>query len=193
MAQDLRRLAADGAPTANMYATDIVPDFWEIGYDLFRDRDTLKAQFIKADVLEEESGLDALDGSADLVYAGSLLHLFGWEKQIQACKRIARMSKLDTMVLGCQIGRACGEEVETKWGGGSTMYDHNADSFRELWRQVGEETGTRWIVKAELGDLKILGLEKEDIAWMRPGNMLLQFSVIRQHDVQMNIEMSPVE
>ena len=35
------------------------------------------------------------------------------------------------MALGCQLGRAFGEEVETKWGGGSTMYNYNAESFRE--------------------------------------------------------------
>ena len=35
MAQDLRRLATDGALTDSVFATDVVPGFWEIGYDLF--------------------------------------------------------------------------------------------------------------------------------------------------------------
>lgn len=62
MGQDLRRLAVDGAPTANMYATDIIGDFWDLGYDLFRDRDTMKAEFIKADILDTYSALEALHG-----------------------------------------------------------------------------------------------------------------------------------
>ena len=118
MAQDVRRLAADGAPTENMYTTDIVSDFWEIGYDLFQDQHTMKARFIKADVLEEESALDSLDGAIDIVYAGSVLPLFGWQKQIQACKRIVQISRVGTLVLGCQIGRAVRQEVNSEWGVG---------------------------------------------------------------------------
>lgn len=183
MGQDLRRLAADGAPTEKMYATDIESDFWEVGYDLFRDRGTLKAQFIKADVLDQESALNRLDDRADVVYAGSLLHLFGWEKQVQACKRIVRMSKSGAMALGCQMGHATGEEAEFELAGGSAMYIHSVESFVKLWQQVGEETGTSWKVEAEVGDWEPLGLEREDIAWMRPGTVLLRFTVIRQPDV----------
>lgn len=182
MAQDLRRLAFDGAPTYNMYATDIVSDFWDIGYDLFRDRRTIQAQFIEADILRGDSALDSLDGKIDVVYIGSVLHLFGWEKQVQACKRIVRMSRYGTTALGCKVGRASGEAVKSEWGGGSTMFNHDVESFNELWRQVGEDTNTSWKVEAELGDLKALGLESRDVAWMRPGNMLLQFAVTRRGD-----------
>lgn len=48
-----------------------------------------------------------------------------------------------------------------------------------MWRIIEEDTGTRWTVKASLGSLEIVGLEKEDYAWMRPGTMLFQFSLIR--------------
>ena len=179
MAQDLRRLAADGAPTDNMYATDIVSDFWEIGYDLFRDRDTMKARFLKADVLEAESALDSLEGKIDVVYAGSVLHLFGWKKQVQACKRIVRLSKVGTLVLGCQMGRNVGQEVASQWGGGSTTYYHDAETFKTMWQQIGEETGTNWEIETELGALEKLGLEKEDLEWMSPGSCLLQFAATR--------------
>ena len=143
MAQDLRRLAVDGAPTNNMYASDIVTDFWNIRYDLFRDRETMKAQFVQADLLEPTSALDVLDGKVDVVYLGSLLHLFGWNQQGQACKRIVRLSKVGTVVVGCMIGRATGEEVGTKWGGGGTMYNHNVESFKRLWSEIGEEAVER--------------------------------------------------
>lgn len=114
MAQDMRRLAADGLPTGNMYATDIESDFWDIGYDLFGDRSTLKANFVRVDILDAGSALNLVDDVTDVVYAESVLHLFGWQKQVQACKRIVRMSRMGTMAVGCQLDRAVGKAVESR-------------------------------------------------------------------------------
>ena len=44
--QDLRRLVADGGSMDNMYASDLNRELWDIGFDLFRDRDRMKARFI---------------------------------------------------------------------------------------------------------------------------------------------------
>lgn len=178
MGQDLRRLAVDGAPTANMYATDIIGDFWDLGYDLFRDRDTMKAEFTKADILDTYSALEALHGKIDVVYVGSVLHLFGWAKQLEAARQFVLLSKVGTAVIGCQIGRNDAEEVTSVWGGGPAFY-HNVDSLKKMWQIIEEETGTRWTVTASLGSLKIVGLEREDVAWMRPDTLLLQFLLIR--------------
>jgi len=182
MAQDLRRLAVDNAPTKNMYATNIVSDFWDIGSDLFRDRSTLKTYFVRADILDADSALNLVDDVTDVVYAGSVLHLFGWQKHVQACKCIVRTSCIDTMTVECQMGRAVREAVEAKWRDGSNVYYHNVDNVERLWRQIGEKIDSSWRVKAKLSNLKTLGLEKEDIAYMRPGNMLLQFVVTCRAD-----------
>ena len=77
LGQDLRRLALDGAPTDNMYASDIVLDFWDIGFDLFQDRASMNAQFVQADLLDEGSALRQLKGTIDIIYVGSVL-LFFW-------------------------------------------------------------------------------------------------------------------
>ncbi|MCJ1461383.1 hypothetical protein MMC28_011765 [Mycoblastus sanguinarius] len=151
-----------------MYATDIVEDFWEIGYDLFRDRDSMAARFVKADILDANSALKALHGKIDVMYAGSVLHLFNRAKQLEACRELVRLSKIGTAVLGCQLGRDDAEEV-TSICGGNTVFFHNIESLRKMWHVVEEETGTRWTVDASLGSLEISGLEKEDVAWMRPG------------------------
>jgi hypothetical protein len=43
------------------------------------------------------------------------------------------------------------------------MYAHNEDTFRELWKVVGEKTGTRWraevttLPSASLDDNKAIG------------------------------------
>lgn len=178
MGQDLRRLAVDGAPTTNMYATDIVGDFWEIGYDLFRDRGSMKARFIKADILDTNSALRAWHGKIDVVYAGSVLHLFGWAKQLEAARQLVLLSKVGTTVLACQIGRDDAEEVTSKWDG-STAFYHNVESLKKMWHIIEEDTGTRWTVNAALGSLEIVKLEREDVVWMRPGTQLLQFLLIR--------------
>ena len=161
-----------------MYATDLIEDFWEIGYDLFRDRDSMKANFLKADILDANSALKDLHGKIDVVYAGSVFHLFGWANQLKAARQLVLLSRVGTAVLGCQLGRNDAEEVTSRWDGKTAFY-HSVESFREMWHIVEEDTGTCWTVNASLGSLEILGLEKEDIAWMRPGSLLLQFSLTR--------------
>jgi len=44
------------------------------------------------------------------------------------------------------------------------VYYYNADSFEKLWRQLCKKTDSNWKIKAEVGDLKTLELEKKDIA-----------------------------
>ena len=178
MGQDIRRLAVDGAPTENMYAADIIQDFWDIGYDLFQDRDVMNAHFVKADLLDSNSELRALHSKVDVIYVASVLHLFGWDKQLEATRELVRLSKVNTTVLGCQLGRDEPGERASKWNG-NTMFYHNVESFEEMWRIIGKDTGTQWKVAASLGNLDIVGLEKEDLTWMRPDMRLLQFLVIR--------------
>ena len=70
--QELRKVAADGAPSARLYACgDLRPEFFELGYKLFRDRDSLASTFIAADIFNPPAALTSLDGSFDVIYAGS--------------------------------------------------------------------------------------------------------------------------
>ena len=185
MGQDLRRLAADGAPTDNMYATDIIPDFWDIGYDLFRDREGMKAKFIQADILDPESALMPFAGKMDIMYVGLFLHLFTWSKQVDALKRMVRLSREGSTVLGCQVGHREAREIGTAWGGGggggTVVFHHNVESFENMWRQVGRETGTRWAIEAWCqSPEEVARLEKEDVAWLAPGAVILHFVASRQ-------------
>ena len=85
--QDLRHLAADGAPTDKMYASDIVPQLWDISYDLYRDVSHMKARFILADALDSVSPLHELRGKMDIILVNQVLHLFDWEGQVKAGKK----------------------------------------------------------------------------------------------------------
>ncbi|KAH9990200.1 hypothetical protein BJV74DRAFT_837123 [Russula compacta] len=96
---DARKVAQDGWPTNRIVATDIVPEFWELGHKLFRSSATsFPATFIQADLLDQTqlnpeppsgggpdlinlSPLNQLRGHVTAIHASALFHLFSEEKQ----------------------------------------------------------------------------------------------------------------
>jgi SAM-dependent methyltransferase len=100
--QDIRRLVHDGAPQSHLYGADLRSEFFDLGYKLFRDASTLKAQFLAADIFDPSSSLAELEGKVDIIYAGSFLHLFNYETQVGVCKRIVKLmrEKKGAVVLG---------------------------------------------------------------------------------------------
>src|SRR5690242_15576227 len=79
MGQDIRKLVYDGAHSENIYASDLQGQFWDIGYEMFLDQQSLKATFVEADVFDDKSGLQELTGKFDIVHAASFFHLFEWD------------------------------------------------------------------------------------------------------------------
>ena len=51
-AQELRQLVLDGVPSKRLYGIDVEPKFFELGYDLFLDRNTLRSDFLAENVLD---------------------------------------------------------------------------------------------------------------------------------------------
>jgi hypothetical protein len=143
-------LAFDGVPSEYLYASDLRPDFFELGYKLFQDKETLKTKFIAADVFDETSGLDALTGQVDIVFVGAFLHLFDYAGQFNAAKRIVKLlrPKKDSLILGRQVGNI--EPGDKKGSSGRSVFRHDEASFKKLWDEVGEATGTKWRVEATL-------------------------------------------
>ena len=176
LGQDLRRLTADGAPSENMYASDLHSELWDIGFDLFRDRETMKARFIQADIFDPDTPLRELNGKIDIILTCQFLHLFSWKQQIEAVKKMIDMSRPGTCLLGYQIGRLQPVEVQTPWG---LMFYHNVDSFKELWRQIARATGTKWVLDATMVDLSQWGMQKQDYEWMSADSRGLNFVVTR--------------
>lgn len=177
--QDLRCLAAAGAPSTNLYASDLRGEFWNLGYELFKDRDSLKSTFIAGDVFDANSELKKLHGNIDIVYAASFLHLFDLLQQHAVCERIVQLlrAKPGSMVLGRQVGHLVATTVEHRTNTGGHMYRHNVESFAKMWREVGEKTGTRWRVEAAM-------MEGQNGArvpvWSDDGLRRFRFAVIRE-------------
>jgi hypothetical protein len=95
-------------PSDRLIGVDRHPEFVEQGYELFRDRETLKAKFTTADVLDEspKASLSKLHNSIDMMHAASFLYLWGWDMQVRLCERIAGLlrDKPGSVVCGRQVG-----------------------------------------------------------------------------------------
>lgn len=149
--QELRQLAADGVPSANLYGSDLTGEFWDLGYDLFADWGRLQATFLEGDVFDPASPLGVLDGEVDVMHAAMFFHLWGYEKQVRAMKRAVRLLRpvKGSMIIGRQVGCVRPGPV-MHMGEGLEIYRHDEKTFREIWERVGWETGVEFEVQVEL-------------------------------------------
>ena len=179
--QDLRKLAADGAPSENLYGSDLRPEFFDLGYKLFRDKDSLKSRFIVGDVFDLSSPLSELDGKIDIIYAASFLHLFGYADQVKTCQRIVKLlrAEKDSVVLGRQVGNSNAGEQTPRNDPARTRWRHNEESFKKMWEEVGKLTGSKW--RVEVSSESWSG-ESEDGSrtWDDPTMLRLRFAVFRE-------------
>ncbi|EGX93093.1 hypothetical protein CCM_04465 [Cordyceps militaris CM01] len=151
--QALRQLRASGVVGAKLFGADIEARFISLGYDLFRDKETLGATFVTGDLLNPDDGrLDVLSRRFTIVHADSFFHLLSWTEQLYAAKRL--MSWLRTGTKNCLVyGKQVGTVHPTKVASaGSRPYLHNQQSFQRLWDEAGKMTNTRWYVDVERSD-----------------------------------------
>ena len=175
---------ADGVPAKNLYGVDLRLDFHELGYELFQDKETLEAHFLEGDVFEKDfgaeggKGLSILDGSINIIYAASFLHLFAWEEQVQAGMRMVRLMTRDSLVFGRQVGTTKPGPYARRTDKSRTRYSHDPLSFQKLWDVIGENTGTKWKIIAELQKVKGWQNEEQEEQGAATSRMM-QFEVHR--------------
>ena len=68
---DLRHLVNDGAPANNLYGFNII-DFWDLGFEMFQDRDWFKAHFVQADIMATDSEFAVFKGELDIIYVAQV-------------------------------------------------------------------------------------------------------------------------
>lgn len=142
----------DGVHSENLYSSDIRQDFYDIGYDLFADRSTLKSQFFQADIFDDNSSLvQNLTGKVNIVNAASFFHLFSWDQQVTVAKRLVGLlaAQPGSMVIGRQVGHADPVDPDDK-ANTPTHYRHNPATWKRLWEQVGQETRSKWEVECSM-------------------------------------------
>ena len=178
---DIRKLILDGAPASHLYGIDIDPAFIELGYDLFLDRESLKSTFTTADMFLPPSKelISLLGGGVDIIYAASFFNLFNWEQEIHLAKNIIKLMKpvKGSMILGRQLGSAKAGEYPHLKKDGTTTYWHDVDSWKRLWKEVGDATNSAWTVDASL-DEKDYGFKENQ--WGDENMRRLLFAVYRQ-------------
>lgn len=93
LGQDLRKLVFDGASPQTLYGLDAFPEYEDVGHELFHDADTLQNHFIAADIFDEAVGskLAMTEGTWDVISIIMFLHIYDWDTQVRACKRILKL------------------------------------------------------------------------------------------------------
>lgn len=152
--QVIRQLSFDGVNSERLFGMDLQPEFLELGHELFQDREKSEATFVPGNIFDEDDeGLKSLDGKMDIVQASSFFHLFDWDGQVKAAKRIVKFFKPD-IKNGLIFGRMVGSQEATIKEGliGNKRFIHNKASLQCMFDEVGTATGTKWKVEAELWD-----------------------------------------
>lgn len=160
-----------------MYASDLNLELWSLGFDLFRDHERMGATFIQANIFDLDSNLKQLNEQMDIIIANHFLHLFDWDQQLSAMRRIVDLSKKGTMCVGYQRGQLQAQVVARPWG---DMFLHDLASFRLIWETLEHETGAHWEVEVDMVDLTEWGMAEEDLEWMPPSSRGIAFSATRQ-------------
>jgi hypothetical protein len=153
LGQEIRQLVFDGAPSANTYGSDLWGGFFPVAYELFKDEDRLETTFIAADVFDDSSPLTKLAGEINIIHTGALFHLFGLEEQEKLALRIVELlaAKPGSLLIGRQSGNeTAGDSSRAGDKSGRKSYQHNPRSWKEFWDRIGEKTGTKWSVEADL-------------------------------------------
>jgi hypothetical protein len=90
-----------------------------------------------------------LTSRVDIVNAGSFFHLFSWDEQVAAVKQAIALLRPQpgSLVIGRQAGRKDPIDPDDKENA-PKRYRHDVETWKRLWRQVEEETGTKWEVEA---------------------------------------------
>lgn len=174
---DMRRLVADGAPSNNMYAIDIV-SHWDVGFNLYHDRDRFDAHFIQADFLSNDPALSAFSNDVDIISVSAVLHQWSWQDQITAAKKLVTFSKPNTIIVGHQIGGITAGPVSLP-GAKEQNWKHNAESWEKMWRQVGQETNTVWKIEASLVNFEDLDWDPKSVRFLGPDARVLTWVITR--------------
>ncbi|KAL4744989.1 hypothetical protein BDW72DRAFT_199075 [Aspergillus terricola var. indicus] len=145
--QDIRKLVHDGVPGENLIGVDTEPRFLELGYQLFKDKDSLKAHFLTGDVLAEDF-LAEWRGKIDIIFLGSFLHLFSFEQQTAIVKQLTRLLRgKSSLVFGRHLATTGRGGTLKENACGWSLYHHSKETIQQLWET---DASGKWEVTSEL-------------------------------------------
>lgn len=108
-----RKLVADGCPSGNISCMDLETDYFDLSYDLFKDRDTFKALFYGAcDARSENLATVKHYQAYDIIYTGYVLHLFQLAEQPKILANLIKMLKPQSGSMICGVNSGIAEPPE---------------------------------------------------------------------------------
>jgi hypothetical protein len=109
----------------------------------------LNSLFIAADIFDHESELRQLEGKIDIIWSGSFLHLFEWNRQIAVVTKMFKLLKphSECMIVGRVLGHK--ETGEYVLENGAMVYHHDIDSFKRMFYSACEVVGEKWVMYVE--------------------------------------------
>lgn len=143
-----RNLVYDGAPQGNVLSGDLRQGFWDLGYQLFRDRGKFHCKFHQGDVFDSQY-MQEYDGKIDIVHTSSFFHLFELDAQQDLVRRLLKLvsTKPGTIIFGRSVGNTSRYVYKHPLRPGQCLYQHSEDSFRTMFEDVA---GDDWNVKVWL-------------------------------------------
>ncbi|TFK75138.1 hypothetical protein BDN72DRAFT_559978 [Pluteus cervinus] len=159
---DIRKAVLDGWPVENAIASDLRPEFWTYGHELFKSTPaTFPAVFIGGDAfdstflsphpifsssspptnprpnsLKDVGTLTQLQGHISAIHASAFFHLFDEPKQLELAERMASLLSplAGSIIFGSHVGKPeKGHRPESLRGGAHRMFCHSPESWIELW------------------------------------------------------------
>ncbi|PSS37142.1 hypothetical protein PHLCEN_2v1015 [Hermanssonia centrifuga] len=172
---DVRKAIVDGFPMNQALASDLQPEFWQIGHKLFKSTpNTFPVPFIPGDVFDPAflapaeipatapteplpplsilTSLTPLIGRLSAIHASAFFHLFGERQQLELANRLAALLSPEpgSFILGEHAGRPekglRTEAVHLNFRG-TRMFCHCPESWKEMWET--EVFGGKGNVKVE--------------------------------------------
>ncbi|KAJ7806492.1 hypothetical protein B0H13DRAFT_2244096 [Mycena leptocephala] len=158
---DVRKAASDGFPSQNILASDIRPDVWTMGHELFRSTpDTCAIAFLAGDALDPEflepaapaasppdvptpllaslTCLTQLNGHVAAIHISS--------QQLQLARALAGLLSPapGSVIFGHHVGRRTkGFREELICNGGHHMFCHSPESWMAMWGEVFPEAAVK--------------------------------------------------
>ncbi|KAF5342837.1 hypothetical protein D9758_013377 [Tetrapyrgos nigripes] len=163
---DTRKTIADGYPIENVIASDIHPEFWTLGHELFKSTpESFPVPFILGDALDDAfipdclpfdtethkpltekpsqttlasaKSLAPLQGHVSAVHASALFHLFVEEQQRVLAKKLASLLSPEPGSVIFGFQLGASEAKEITNIREEKIFLHSEDSWTRLW--VGKE------------------------------------------------------
>lgn len=164
---DVRKTVSDGFPVDQVIASDLEPEFWELGHKLFKTTpETFPVPFIQADAfnpthlapssiptspptdelppLSSLKTLTPLVGRLSAVHASSFFHLFPEEKQLELAKLVAPLLSPEpgSIMFGGHGGLPkAGIRLRSNRSRGLHMFCHSPETWKEMWETQVFEPG----------------------------------------------------